>query len=129
MNPTIATDALDNAVGRNAENTPGDSGNIFLIGMMGAGKTTIAKLVAGLLEKTVYDCDREIQKKTGVSIPVIFEIEGESWFSQARNRNALRTGEKSEHRAGYRRRSSAERGKPRDAQAQRHRDLFAGHDR
>jgi shikimate kinase len=80
MNPTIATDAFDNGVGRNAENKPGDSGNIFLVGMMGAGKTTIAKLVGGLLEKAVYDCDREIQKRTGVSIPVIFEIEGESGF-------------------------------------------------
>jgi shikimate kinase len=80
MNPTIATDALDNAVGRNAENKPRNSGNIFLVGMMGAGKTTIAKLVGGLLEKAVYDCDREIQKRTGVSIPLIFEIEGEHGF-------------------------------------------------
>jgi shikimate kinase len=77
MNPTIAPEAFDNTELRNAV---GESGNIFLVGMMGAGKTTIAKLVAGLLEKTVYDSDREIQKRTGVSIPVIFEIEGESGF-------------------------------------------------
>jgi shikimate kinase len=77
MNPTIATEAVDNAELRNPA---GDSGNIFLVGMMGAGKTTIAKLVAALMEKTVYDSDREIQKRTGVSIPVIFEIEGESGF-------------------------------------------------
>lgn len=54
--------------------------NIFLIGMMGAGKTTIGKLLAHSLDKTYLDSDREIQKKTGVSIPVIFEIEGEPGF-------------------------------------------------
>ncbi|HVW64832.1 MAG TPA: shikimate kinase [Nitrosospira sp.] len=54
--------------------------NIFLIGMMGAGKTTIGKLLAHSLDKTFFDSDREIQKKTGVSIPVIFEIEGEAGF-------------------------------------------------
>ena len=55
-------------------------GNIFLVGMMGAGKTTIGKLLAHSLDKTYFDSDREIQKRTGVSIPVIFEIEGESGF-------------------------------------------------
>jgi shikimate kinase/3-dehydroquinate synthase len=54
--------------------------NIFLVGMMGAGKTTIGKLLAHSLDKTFFDSDREIQKRTGVSIPVIFEIEGESGF-------------------------------------------------
>jgi shikimate kinase len=77
MNSTIATEAFDNAERRTAT---GESGNVFLVGMMGAGKTTIARLVGGLLEKPVYDSDREIQKRTGVSIPVIFEIEGETGF-------------------------------------------------
>jgi shikimate kinase/3-dehydroquinate synthase len=54
--------------------------NIFLVGMMGAGKTTIGKLLAHSLDKTFFDSDREIQKRTGVSIPVIFEIEGEAGF-------------------------------------------------
>ena len=54
MNPTIATDAFDNGVGRNAENKPGDSGNIFLVGMMGAGKTTVAKLAGGLLRTSSF---------------------------------------------------------------------------
>ena len=58
----------------------GPSGNIFLVGMMGAGKTTIGKSLAGLLGKTFFDSDREIQKRTGVGIPVIFEIEGEEGF-------------------------------------------------
>jgi shikimate kinase len=56
------------------------SGNIFLVGMMGAGKTTVGRLLAHFLGKTFYDSDREIQKRTGVGIPVIFEIEGEAGF-------------------------------------------------
>jgi shikimate kinase len=69
---------LDNRVG---EPVLGEvSGNIFLVGMMGAGKTTVGRLLANFLEKKFYDSDREIQKRTGVSIPLIFEIEGEAGF-------------------------------------------------
>lgn len=57
-------------------------GNIFLVGLMGAGKTTVGKLLAKRLDKPFYDCDHEIQKRTGVNIPVIFEIEGETGFRQ-----------------------------------------------
>ena len=53
---------------------------IILIGMMGAGKTTIGKSLANYLDKTFIDSDHEIQKRTGVKIPVIFEIEGEVGF-------------------------------------------------
>ena len=53
---------------------------IILIGMMGAGKTTIGKSLANYLDKTFIDSDQEIQKRTGVTIPVIFEIEGETGF-------------------------------------------------
>jgi shikimate kinase len=55
-------------------------GNIFLIGLMGAGKTSVGKLLARRLGKTFYDCDHEIERATGVRIPVIFEIEGEAGF-------------------------------------------------
>ncbi|MGG7054538.1 shikimate kinase [Nitrosomonas sp. ANs5] len=55
-------------------------GNVILIGMMGAGKTTIGKLLAGQIGKTFIDADHEIQERTGVRIPVIFEIEGEAGF-------------------------------------------------
>lgn len=55
-------------------------GNIILIGMMGAGKTTVGKLLANLVGKTFIDVDHEIQQRTGVGIPVIFEIEGEAGF-------------------------------------------------
>jgi shikimate kinase len=47
---------------------------------MGAGKTTIGKLLAKHLGRTFYDTDHEIEKRTGVKIPVIFELEGEAGF-------------------------------------------------
>jgi shikimate kinase len=55
-------------------------GNIFLVGLMGAGKTSVGKLLAKRLGKAFYDCDQEIERATGVKIPVIFEIEGEASF-------------------------------------------------
>lgn len=58
------------------------SGNIFLVGMMGAGKTTVGKILARQLGKTFVDSDEEIQKSTGVTIPHIFDIEGEPGFRQ-----------------------------------------------
>lgn len=55
---------------------------IFLIGPMGAGKTTIGKQLAQSLGLTFHDSDLEIQKRTGVDIPTIFEYEGEEGFRQ-----------------------------------------------
>ena len=55
-------------------------GNIFLVGLMGAGKTSVGKLLAKRVGKAFYDCDQEIERATGVKIPVIFEIEGEASF-------------------------------------------------
>jgi len=55
-------------------------GSIFLVGLMGAGKTSVGKLLARRLGKTFQDCDQEIERATGVRIPVIFEIEGEAGF-------------------------------------------------
>lgn len=54
--------------------------NIILVGMMGAGKTTVGKTLANSLGKDFIDSDHEIQERTGVKIPVIFEIEGEAGF-------------------------------------------------
>lgn len=54
--------------------------SIFLVGLMGAGKTTVGKLLAKHLGKTFVDADHEIEARTGVKIPVIFEIEGETGF-------------------------------------------------
>ena len=54
--------------------------NIFLIGSMGAGKSTIARRLAATLDKEFMDADRELEERTGVGIPLIFELEGEAGF-------------------------------------------------
>jgi len=56
--------------------------NIFLVGMMGAGKTTVGRALAKRLNKKFIDSDHEIEARTGASIPLIFEIEGEEHFRQ-----------------------------------------------
>lgn len=56
------------------------AGNIFLVGMMGAGKTSVGRVLAKRLNKRFYDSDHVIEERTGVKIPVIFEIEGEPGF-------------------------------------------------
>lgn len=63
-------------------------GNIFLVGLMGAGKTSVGKLLAKRLGKTFCDCDHEIERTTGVKVALIFEIEGEAGF-RAREEKAL----------------------------------------
>lgn len=57
-----------------------DSGNIFLVGMMGAGKTTVGRLLASRLNRSFVDADLELEARCGVKVPVIFEIEGEAGF-------------------------------------------------
>ncbi len=54
--------------------------NIYLIGLMGVGKTTIGKQLAKALSAPFYDSDKEIETNTGVNIPTIFEYEGEDGF-------------------------------------------------
>jgi len=54
--------------------------NIYLVGLMGAGKTTIGRQLARRLGRNFYDSDHEIVERTGVPIPTIFEIEGETGF-------------------------------------------------
>jgi len=68
---------------------PSIQGNIILVGLMGAGKTSVGRLLAKHFAKTFYDCDHEIERRTGVKIPVIFEIEGEAGF-RAREAAVLR---------------------------------------
>ena len=57
-----------------------ETNNIILVGPMGAGKTTIGRQLAKKLKKQFYDCDYEIEQRTGADIPWIFEIEGEEGF-------------------------------------------------
>lgn len=60
-----------------------------MIGPMGAGKTTVGSILANKIGRDFYDVDRELEKRTGVSVSVIFEIEKESGF-RARETQMLR---------------------------------------
>lgn len=53
---------------------------IFLVGMMGAGKTTIGRGLARAMARDFVDLDQELEARCGVRVPVIFEIEGEAGF-------------------------------------------------
>lgn len=55
-------------------------GNLFLVGPMGAGKTTVGRHLADLLGRAFIDSDHEIERRTGATIPWIFEKEGEAGF-------------------------------------------------
>ena len=55
-------------------------GNIFLVGMMGAGKTTLGKALAQRLRREFVDTDRVLVERTGVPVATVFEIEGEEGF-------------------------------------------------
>jgi len=62
------------------------SSNIFLIGPMGTGKSTVGKKLAKKSSQQFYDCDHEIEDRTGASINLIFEIEGEEGFRKRETR-------------------------------------------
>ncbi len=53
---------------------------VFLVGPMGAGKSAVGRQLARALHLTFVDCDDEIESRTGVDIPFIFEKEGEDGF-------------------------------------------------
>ena len=65
-----------------------NSRNIVLVGLMGAGKTTVGRQLAQRLGKTFHDTDHEIERRTGVRVATIFEIEGEEGF-RARESQAI----------------------------------------
>lgn len=56
--------------------------NIFLIGPMGSGKTTLGRRIAPRLGLEFIDVDEELEKRCGVEVAVIFEIEGEQGFRE-----------------------------------------------
>ncbi len=53
---------------------------VFLVGPMGSGKTTLGRRAAERLGLTFLDCDEEIEHRTGASVNLIFDIEGEEGF-------------------------------------------------
>ena len=54
--------------------------NIFIVGPMGSGKSTVGKIISSELFLTFYDTDEEIETRTGASIDWIFDLEGEEGF-------------------------------------------------
>jgi len=77
-------------------------GNVYLIGPMGSGKTTIGQRLAVILGLEFMDCDHELEEHTGASVGLIFDVEGEEGFRKretemlrkltARNRVLVATG-------------------------------------
>jgi shikimate kinase len=64
------------------------AGNLFLVGMMGAGKSTVGRTLAKRLNREFFDTDRVLMERTGVPIATIFEYEGEAGF-RARERMVI----------------------------------------
>ena len=56
--------------------------NIYLVGLMGSGKTTLGKILSKKIDKQFYDSDQVIEEKLGVDVPIIFEYEGEAGFRE-----------------------------------------------
>ncbi|MGF6758455.1 shikimate kinase [Paraburkholderia sp. GAS42] len=69
---------------RNSQRTPlqprDANANVFFVGLMGAGKTTVGRAVARRLDRPFFDSDHEIEARTGARIATIFELEGEAGF-------------------------------------------------
>ena len=61
---------------------------IFLVGPMGAGKSTVGRRLAQVLRRDFLDSDQEIEQRAGASIPLIFELEGEAGF-RAREKTVI----------------------------------------
>lgn len=69
--------------------------NIYLIGPMGSGKTSVGMQLAKKLNMPYFDSDKEIEKATGVNVSWIFEVEGEAGFRK-RERSMINTLSKKE---------------------------------
>lgn len=60
--------------------------SVFLVGMMGAGKSTVGIRLARRLEREFIDVDRELESRLGVDIPTVFDLEGEEGFRRRESR-------------------------------------------
>lgn len=56
--------------------------NIYIVGVMGTGKSTVGRELAKLLGRQLIDIDREIEKETNMTISEIFELRGEEYFKE-----------------------------------------------
>ena len=59
--------------------------NVFFVGLMGAGKTSVGLPLARRLQRPFFDSDHEIEARSGARIPAIFELEGEAGFREVRH--------------------------------------------
>ena len=75
-----AATPLAAGVGAAHHRTMSAPSNIFLVGFMGSGKSTVGQQLAVEFGKSFFDCDRVLEERTGVDIPYIFDIEGEKGF-------------------------------------------------
>ena len=64
-------------------------GNLYLVGFMGTGKTTVGEILSGQLRREFVETDRLIEEKEGLDIPGIFSIKGEAYFRKV-EREVLR---------------------------------------
>lgn len=69
--------------------------NIYLVGMPGVGKTTIGRQLARRMHRSFVDADHEIEARTGVKIPLIFDIEGEQGFRDRESKVLAELGSRS----------------------------------
>lgn len=75
----------------------GKPSNIILVGPMGSGKTTLGRRLAQHLGWSFVDCDEEIERQTGASVNLIFDIEGEPGFRERETRMLKQLSQRSEH--------------------------------
>ena len=54
--------------------------NIFLVGLMAVGKSTVGRQLADALSRPFFDADHEIERRAGAEISWIFDVEGEAGF-------------------------------------------------
>jgi len=60
--------------------------NLYLVGLMGVGKSTVGKKLASRLGMSFIDCDQELERRNGVTVTTIFDIEGEAGFRKRETR-------------------------------------------